>query len=341
MGKRNDTEVPKIDFVLPWVDGGDPLWLAEKAKYSPSPMADSASEIRYRDWDNLQYWFRAVENFAPWVNGIYFITWGHIPAWLNCKADKLHIVKHSDYIPAEYLPTFSSHTIELNIHRIKGLSENFVYFNDDMFLTRPVKPEDFFKNGRPCDTFGLNCIYFGEDSAGHFNGSDLEVINTEFKGQKKSIMKRDFRKWFSGRNGGAVRMKTFLLSAWDWFPGFHYDHLPTDLCRSTMEAVWQKYGDVLDKTCRDRFRQESNVNQWLFKYWQLCKGNYEVRSGKFGKVFHIDDNNFDELCSAIVNKRYSMICVNDTPKTTGFEEKKQRVKEAFESILPERSGFEL
>ena len=341
MGKRNDTEVPKIDFVLPWVDGGDPLWLAEKAKYSPSPMADSASEIRYRDWDNLQYWFRAVENFAPWVNGIYFITWGHIPAWLNCKADKLHIVKHSDYIPAEYLPTFSSHTIELNIHRIKGLSENFVYFNDDMFLTRPVKPEDFFKNGRPCDTFGLNCIYFGEDSAGHFNGSDLEVINTEFKGQKKSIMKRDFRKWFSGRNGGAVRMKTFLLSAWDWFPGFHYDHLPTDLCRSTMEEVWQKYGDVLDKTCRDRFRQESNVNQWLFKYWQLCKGNYEVRSGKFGKVFHIDDNNFDELCSAIVNKRYSMICVNDTPKTTGFEEKKQRVKEAFESILPERSGFEL
>ena len=341
MGRKNDTDNTRIDFILPWVDGNDPEWRREKSRYSPTDMANSDSEVRYRDWDNLQYWFRAVEAFAPWVGRVHFITWGHLPAWLNVNAPKLHIVRHEDYIPKEYLPTFSSHTIELNLHRISGLSEHFVYFNDDMFLTRPVSPEDFFKNGKPRDTLGLNCIFFGEDSAGHFNGSDLEVINTEFKGQKKSIMKRDFRKWFALRNGSSLRIKTFLLSAWDWFPGFHYDHLPTDLCKGTLEEVWEKYGSVLDKTCRDRFRRESNVNQWLFKYWQLCKGNYEVRSHRFGRAFHIDDNNFGELCSAIRNKSFSMICVNDTPGTTDFDSKKRQVQEAFEAILPDKSAFEV
>ena len=191
MEKKTSEGSAAIDFVIPWVNGNDPAWQKEKAAYVPSEMADSASEVRYRDWDNLQYWFRGVEKYAPWVNRVYFITWGHLPEWLNTSAPKLKIVKHGEYM-----------------HRIDGLSEHFVYFNDDMFLTKPVKPTDFFKNGNPCENFGLNCVYFGQDSAGHFIGSNMEVINTEFKGQKRSIMKRDWRKWFSLKNSRTVRMKT-------------------------------------------------------------------------------------------------------------------------------------
>ena len=121
----------KIDFVIPWVDGSDPEWLAEKRIYKPD-MPDDA--VRYRDWDILRYWFRGVEKYAPWVNKIHFITWGHLPEWMNPECKKLNIVNHRDYIPEKYLPTFSSHTIELNIHRIKGLSQQFIYFNDDTIL---------------------------------------------------------------------------------------------------------------------------------------------------------------------------------------------------------------
>ena len=70
----------KIDFVLTWVDGSDPDWLAQRREYQPGRGTD-AGESRYRDWDNLQYWFRGVEKFAPWVNKIYFVTWGHVPKW--------------------------------------------------------------------------------------------------------------------------------------------------------------------------------------------------------------------------------------------------------------------
>lgn len=340
MGKKKHDDAPEIDIVIAWVDGNDTAWQKEKSLYSQPSAAESDTPVRFRDWDNLQYWFRSIEKFAPWVRKIHFITWGHLPQWLNVNDPKLHIVRHSDYIPKEYLPTFNSHTIELNMHRIEDLSEHFIYFNDDMFITRPVKPSDFFKNGRPCDTFGLNCIFFGEDSAGHFCGSDMELINTEFKGQKRAIMKRDFRKWFAMKNGRRIRFKTFLLSAWDWFPGFHYDHLPSAFLKSTLTDVWEKYGSVLDKTCRDRFRNVSNVNQWVFKFWQLCKGEYEVRSARFGKAFHIEEDNFEELCRAVTGQTYSMICVNDTLRTVDFEAKKQRVKECFDKILPESCSFE-
>ena len=148
----------KIDFVIIWVDGGDIEWQKQRNIYSGKDPEDLA-DYRFRDWENLKYWFRGVEKFAPWVNNVYFVTCGHYPKWLNLNNPKL---KHEDYIPIEYLPTFSSHTIELNLHRIKGLSENFVYFNDDFFLTKPVSPDFFFKNDLPCISAGLNAIGGGD-----------------------------------------------------------------------------------------------------------------------------------------------------------------------------------
>ena len=142
-----------IDFVIIWVDGNDPKCRAVKNQYDPNPEAgEDDQEVRYRDWDNLQYWFRAVEQFAPWVNKIHFVTWGHVPSWLNLENPKLNIVKHSDFIPEEYLPVFNSVAIEVHLHRIQGLSENFVYFCDDFFLMQKCKTTDFFRAGLPTDT---------------------------------------------------------------------------------------------------------------------------------------------------------------------------------------------
>lgn len=113
----------KIDFVIPWVDGGDTEWLEEKKKYTVNKGADN-SVNRYRDWDNLQYWFRGIEKFAPWVNRIHFITWGHLPEWLQCESSKAKCCQTENYIPKQYLPVFSANPIELNIHRLKGWKNN-------------------------------------------------------------------------------------------------------------------------------------------------------------------------------------------------------------------------
>ncbi len=109
------------------MDGSDPDWLAQRREYQPGRGELTPGESRYRDWDNLQYWFRGVEKFAPWVNKIYFVTWGHVPKWLNTAHEKIQIVKHEDFMAPAYLPTFNINSIELNLHRIKGLSEHFVF----------------------------------------------------------------------------------------------------------------------------------------------------------------------------------------------------------------------
>ena len=144
----------KIDFIVTWVDGNDPAWQKEKIKWEGndgkvSDAADGNTECRYHENGLLKYWFRAVEKFAPWVNTVHFVTCGQRPEWLNEAHPKLHLVNHEDYIPKEYLPTFNSNAIELNFHRIEELSEQFVLFNDDVFLLRPVDPSFFFRDGQP------------------------------------------------------------------------------------------------------------------------------------------------------------------------------------------------
>ncbi|MBQ3969978.1 MAG: Stealth CR1 domain-containing protein [Clostridia bacterium] len=327
-----------IDFVIIWVDGNDPRWRAEKSKYDTNVSGNSNSEVRYRDWDNLQYWFRGVEKFAPWVNKIHFVTWGHVPSWLDTSNPKINIVSHKDYIPEKYLPTFSSHTIELNLHRIKGIADRFVYFNDDMFITAPTKPEDFFKNGLPCDTFALDCICFNKDSAGFFNGANITVINEHF--DKDKAVRKDFKKWFNPKNRFKNIIRTVLLMPWHWFPGFYYQHTPNSFLKSTFEEVWDKEFEILDQTCCDKFRKTGNVNQWLMKYWQLASGNFEVRRDSFALCYHVKEYNYQALLNDIPSQKHNMICINDTADTLDFENKKQGVIEAFEKLLPDKSSFE-
>ena len=140
-----DLIVQPLDFVITWVDGADVNWLKEKQKYRFDIDIDN-SIARYRDFGTLKYVLRSIDKFAPWVRNVFLVTNGQVPEWITFDNPKLKLIKHSDFIPHEYLPTFNSNAIEWNLHKIEGLSENFVYFNDDVILTDYVQPSDFFKN---------------------------------------------------------------------------------------------------------------------------------------------------------------------------------------------------
>ena len=244
----------EIDFVILWVDGNDPAWREEFVRTRQAEN-DDASEIRYRDWRNLHYWFRSAERFAPWVRKVHFITWGHLPAWLRRDHPKLHIVNHRDFIPAEYLPTFNSNTIELNIHRIEGLADRFVLFNDDTFLTRGCRPEDFFRRGVPCDMARLSVVQ--PSSVGHIIYNDLELINRLH--DKRTAIRNHIARWFSPRYGIVSLLKTLTLLPWGFFPGFNDSHMPQPYLTERFRQAWERWPQELDASCRHRIRSLSDL----------------------------------------------------------------------------------
>lgn len=136
----------EIDIVVTQVDSEDLNWHNKKNKYLDDSHVNQTtnSDERYRNWDLIKYWFRGVERYAAWVNKSFFITEGHLPEWLNTNHEKLVIVKHSDFIAQEFLPTYNSNVIELSLHKItEGYQRILFYINDDMFLMNPTTEKIF------------------------------------------------------------------------------------------------------------------------------------------------------------------------------------------------------
>ena len=333
-----------IDFVLLWVDDSDPAWRAERNKYAPtSDFLIDDSDARYRDWDTLKYWFRGVEKYAPWVNRIFFVTCGHLPSWLNTDADKLVHIKHEDYIPQEFLPTFSSHPIELCLNRIQELSEHFVYFNDDTFICRPIVPELFYREGKPVHQARLHAIRPGKIGSimPHIYLNATEVIN------EHKVLREHKDKWFSlRRNGFKAVLENRYCSQYQMFPGFGNEHLPVPILKSTMDTIWELHSERLEDTCSHRFRDVRDVSQFVFRYRQLASGNFiPERAENLGAHYTIksDRKLVETLCGYVTTGRYPLLCLNDADRLdseSDFLWAKEQIIKAFDQLLPEKSGYE-
>ena len=333
----------KIDFVITWVDGNDEKWQKEKNKYLNDFLNSSVqstkvnySKNRYRDWGTLKYWFRGVEKYAPWVNKIYFVTCGQIPSWLNTKNEKLVIMNHDMYMPKKYLPTFNSEAIEINFHRIKDLSENFVYFNDDLFILNKVEPSDFFKNGLPCDSAVLGIVPMVSD-AGYTDFNNTRILNKYF--HKKEVIKNNFSKWFSLKYGKDI-FKTLLLLPFNHFTGMTEYHLCNSLKKSTFEKIWELEPDVMENTSMNKFRANNDVNLWLLKNWNMLEGNFIPRNPKIGKSYISKINK--NICNEIISGTYKIMCINDPVDLSDedFIKEKNKLINAFEEAFPDKSSFE-
>ena len=336
-----------IDFIITWVDGSDPEWQAEKAKYKGT-KGDSRNS-RYRDWDTLRYLFRSIEKNAPWVNKVFLVTCGHLPKWINVNNPNLVLVKHADYIPADFLPTFSSRAIDMNFHRIPELSEHFVYFNDDMLLMDRVEREDFFVKGLPCDTAILrpaivksNQIAKNEKTSEMYLAPiiDMALINKHFK--KHECIRNNLSKWFSLKYGTEM-VKTLSLAPWDFFPGIREYHTCYSYLKSTYSELWNLESEALAEASAHKFRVNTDYNHWVFSYWQMAKGNFYPRRPDFGFAYSLndEDENNKKVYDALRNRKYKLICINDSVGEDKYYEVLKELTDLLVNLLPDKSSFEL
>jgi hypothetical protein len=336
---KSEIKNSDVDVVVTWVDPTDADWNRLREEFSSSDKYEHVSDFslaRYRDWDNLRYWFRGIEKFMPWIRKVHFVTHGHIPDWLDINHEKLNVVKHSDYIDRNFLPTFNSRVIELNLPFLSDLSEKFILFNDDLFLIDSIGEDCFFKNGLPRDAAILNAYSGGGLSPVQMN--DLFLIN-RFYSKRYSIFS-NVLKWFDFRYGSNL-LRSLLLLPWPKFTGFVDFHLPQPYLKSNLRTCWRMYRDDILITCNSRFRLKSDINHYIFRYNHLAAGHFSpVNPQKFGKYFQVNEGNAKEVAEYIRKKSTKIVVINDS-EMDDFEFAKKAVNDAFDEILPEKSGYEI
>ena len=296
-----------IDVVILWVDGSDPAWLAQKNACLPPAQKDSASQNRFRDWGLLPYWFRSLEKYAPWVRTVHFVTWGHIPSFLDPKAPKLHIVRHEEFIPQEYLPTFSSHTIEMNIHRIPGLAEHFIYFNDDIFPLLPCKPTDFFRGGK--GILGMSH---------HLLAWDMF---------KKICRNSDTK----AREALGLKPRYCFLRP---------QHTCQPMLKSEIKSVYDKLEkDILGSMTPTR--TEKNLNQYLYLDYMYLNGKI-INERQSKKHFSVAWVSASKLRKFIEQPTHKLTCINDVHLSEErYTVLRTTLIEAFERRMPNKSKYEI
>jgi len=333
----------KIDFVVPLVDCNDPEWIKSYNYYRPNkPISD---ESRFRDWGIFKYWFRSVEKYAPWVNKVFLITNGTFPEWINSDCEKLVLIKHSDYIPDQYLPTFNSNTIELNYHRLADLSEHFVLFNDDMFICAPIQPEYYFRDGLPCD-FNFESPFrnpqfcelnqYGIDISSY---CDVAVLNRHFN--RNIVIRQSWRKWFGNHLWGKPLFLSLLMLGRSKFESFPILHIEQPMLKSVLKDIWDKENSALSASCT-RFREPTNLNQYLIRYWQFASNKFYPVKRK-GLAYHYYDKEIvEDLIKNLTNEQFQSICINDTPYCSeeDYEYAGNMIRQAFDKKFPTASIFE-
>lgn len=328
-----------IDIIVTWVDMNDPAWKEEFNRFSGRKGIEENGVVdaRFRDYGLLKYWFRGVEKFAPWVKKIHFVTSGQKPEWLDESNSKLNLVNHKDFIPSEFLPTYNSVVIERYMHKIPGLSERFVYFNDDFYMLRQIPVERFFQNGLPSD---IAVFQYNPSWSQWYKTlkNNIRIINRHFN--KREVLRQYYHKWFSDEYGKKVRSNKF----WQFYPKFitlRVHHNAQPYLKSTFEKVWQTEEEELTRTSSNRFRDSSDYSPELFRTWQICEGNFEpYNTYKDTKMFPLMVKP-KQAIKAIRNQEYSLICLNDNKNIRNYEQLMSEIRNAFDSILPEKSSFEI
>lgn len=327
-----------IDFVITWVDMNDPKWQRDFYTHSKHKeiSKNGKSKARFRDNGFLKYWFRGVEKFAPWVRKIHFITTGQLPEWLDPNHPKLHLVRHEDFIPEQFLPTFNSVVIERYIHRIPDLQEHFVYFNDDFYIINHLPQERFFLNGLPRD---IAVFTYNPSWSQWYKRikNNIRIINRHFN--KREVMEQWHDKWFD-KSYGMKAWLNYLLRYYGKFITLRTPHNAQPFLKSTFEEVWAAAGKELTETSVNKFRALTDYTPELFRAWQICKGNFEpYNTYKDTKMFPLMIR-AKQAERTIREQSRTLICLNDNIHIRHYDEVMEKLRNAFQHILPEKSTFE-
>ena len=293
-----------MDAVITYVDGNDPVWKKDYEATTNVPVMDK----RFRDWGTLKYLLRGIQTKMPFIRNVYLVVShpSQVPQWAN--QEQLRIVLHKDIIPAEFLPTFNCNPIEMHLHRITGLDEEFIYFNDDMFPVGDCRAEDFFRNGKPVIGYYRHLLA---------------------SGMYKKIC----------RNSDRLARKALGMKPSCFFT--RPQHICSPMLKSQCDELYAKVEEEIRKTSATRTRTEENLNQYLFLDYMNYKGMV-IHEKISNKHYSVAVASADTLREFLHNPTRNLVCINDVRLSEArYESLRGAILDAFESTFPVKSRFEL
>ena len=296
-----------MDYVFPYVDCEDPVW---REQYRRANNCITMDESRFRPFGTLRYVFRGIAKNMPFIDRVVLIvsTESQVPDWIN--REKVRIVTQEEFMPAEHLPTFSSSAIESDMWRIDGLSERFIYGNDDCFPLKLLTEEDFFQGKKPRLTFAA---------------SDYHVKNVFRKCCRRGM------DMIADRFGQIRTDPDVLLKPQHCMKGITLEH---------MKTVGQICGPLIDRTVTPH-RHPWNVTGYIYNYFAYYTGEYEPFEKDYLYIRISDD--YEEVTKILEDPDASILCINDAGQLSAahYEEACEALKERFEALFPERCDYEL
>jgi hypothetical protein len=261
-----------IDIVVAWVDGTDPKLKAKRERYlsSYSFLPAGAEPTRFHSLNEVLFCLLSIFKFAPFVRNVFIVTDEQDPKidqliniYYPERLKSIRIIDHKEIFKdyETYLPTFNSICISNMLWRIKDLSDQFVYFNDDLFLLRPVNPRDWFIQGRP--------VLRGKWSLPPYERLLWDSIKQLFKKVVVSNRKYDLSPSFQVNQWNAAKLLGFR---WRYFRS---GHTPLPLDKKTLENYFTTYPEQLKKNISYRFRHYAQFNTVaLANHLELSNGNH-------------------------------------------------------------------
>lgn len=345
-------EEDKIDFVLPWVDNNDIAWQEEKEKYaSDSASHDKENNTRYRDTNTLRYVLRSIEQHCPWYHKIYLITTGHYPDWIDINHPKIELITHNDiFLDKSDLPVFNVNAIEMNLVNIKGLSEKFVYLNDDTVIWKHLETDRFFKNNKSVDFFYHGWIPRGRVyRALRSNDVWVDAIlnNIHFINREASMSKMNDSQYFHHSYGVKQKISNFLYKVFYkkvfWI---HHWHHPQPYMKRHIEQVRDVFNKEMKETSKHRFKLNTDITQYLYRYWHLMTGDFEPYNYKDGLVAKISSLKYLQSIITDINQNETVnfVCFNDQMSDISQDEFNQVIvvlEKYLSDTFPQKASFEL
>lgn len=307
-----------IDLVYLWVNGNDPKWQEKRNACIGKPIEKSGvnCEGRYADNDELKYSLRSIEKYAPWINNIFIVTDNQTPSWLNTENPRVKIVDHTEIMPPECLPCFNSALIEHFLYKIPGLSEHFLYSNDDMYVNGPVTPSTFFaKDGFPIVRFNRRpfrklVLKFNEKILGkHLSNYIVTIRNSA------ELVEKKYGTYYSGKTHHNI--DSYLKSDYKY---------TNEIFKNEIEATYSNH-----------VRSANDIQRNIYSYVALAEKHahllYVTQRTSFR--FHIHK---DKYYSKFERYNPLLFCMNDSEYAT--DEHRLKAKAFLEKRFPEKSQFE-